>query len=484
MKIHFIIIFNLMLIHILAAQNVGIGTTSPSEKLHVVGNINTTGEIKPNGIAGQSNQVLMSNGNGTMQWSVINNTNSSNIGGYGTWGDCEVQNITDFYPVADLDGANNDLFGTSVDIEGDYAIVGSIGDDFDPNEATGAGSVTIYKRNTTNGTWESQGKFYDNSPSNGEQFGFNVGISGDYAVIGMPQEDTLGFTDKGSITILKRNTSTGVWAFHSKFINAVSYADGFGQSVAIDGDYIIAGSPYEIINGAISAGSASIYKRNTSTNVWELQQKIIHPNYAANDNFGYSVSIDEGYAIVGAPSDDIGAVDNGSANVYKLNVSNIWVVLTTLYNGAVDYDKFGWKVGIDGVNKTAIINAANDDIGAITDCGSASIFQENSSGIWTLVITLFDPNSTSANAFGFSVAISNGFAMVGDHLDNTSRGKVHLYKKVGNTYILHEEFKNPYSNKIGEYFGQRAALDGNSERFLIGAPGANNQGMAFFGKIK
>ena len=45
--------------------NVGIGTTSPTQKLHVVGNIRFTGALMPNNLAGTTGQVLVSAGSGT-----------------------------------------------------------------------------------------------------------------------------------------------------------------------------------------------------------------------------------------------------------------------------------------------------------------------------------------------------------------------------------------------------------------------------------
>lgn len=55
----------------LQAQNVGIGTANPAEKLDVNGSINVTGTIKANGTDGQPNQVLMKNSTGTLAWGSI-----------------------------------------------------------------------------------------------------------------------------------------------------------------------------------------------------------------------------------------------------------------------------------------------------------------------------------------------------------------------------------------------------------------------------
>jgi hypothetical protein len=54
------------------AQNVGIGTAMPTERLHVSGNLRFDGALMPNGDAGTTGQILVSQGPGTPpQWQTI-----------------------------------------------------------------------------------------------------------------------------------------------------------------------------------------------------------------------------------------------------------------------------------------------------------------------------------------------------------------------------------------------------------------------------
>ncbi len=48
--------------------NTGLGVSSPNDKLAVAGNIDMTGEIKTNGQSGSEGQLLASNGSGGMEW--------------------------------------------------------------------------------------------------------------------------------------------------------------------------------------------------------------------------------------------------------------------------------------------------------------------------------------------------------------------------------------------------------------------------------
>jgi uncharacterized protein (TIGR02145 family) len=64
------------------AQNVGIGTPNPTEKLDVTGNINVTGTIKANGVAGTAGQVLTNNGGNSMSWASVSYP-MPNAGNYG-----------------------------------------------------------------------------------------------------------------------------------------------------------------------------------------------------------------------------------------------------------------------------------------------------------------------------------------------------------------------------------------------------------------
>ncbi len=73
--------------------------------------------------------------------------------------------------------------------------------------------------------------------------------------------------------------------------------DNFGNSVSISGDFAIVGAPNDDENGS-NSGSAVIYKIVNGT--WTEQFKLTASDGAADDNFGVSVSLNGNYALVGA----------------------------------------------------------------------------------------------------------------------------------------------------------------------------------------
>ena len=79
--------------------------------------------------------------------------------------------------------------------------------------------------------------------------------------------------------------------------------DRFGYSVSISGNYAIVGARNEDEdasggNTIYGAGSAYLFERDGAGN-WSEVKKIVASARAANDHFGYSVSISGDYAIVG-----------------------------------------------------------------------------------------------------------------------------------------------------------------------------------------
>ena len=135
----------------------------------------------------------------------------------------------------------------------------------------------------------------------GDDFGRNVAIDGDYAIVGAYLDDD-GSSNSGSAYIFKRNGTE--WSQEDKIVASDAAAnDNFGISVAISGDYAIVGVPYDDDGGSAS-GSAYIFKRNGTE--WSQEDKIVASDDAQNDYFGISVAISGDYAIEGGTYDDDG----------------------------------------------------------------------------------------------------------------------------------------------------------------------------------
>jgi len=260
------------------------------------------------------------------------------------------------------DGTEGHTFGCSVSIDGDYAIIGAVGDD---DNGWYSGSVYVFRRNRT--VWDEKSKLL---PSDGEAadcFGRSVSIDGDYVLIGAPSDDDNGH-GSGSAYVFRRNGT--VWAEQSKLLPSDGEEhEHFGRYVSIDGDYGLIGAWGDDDNGYRS-GSAYIFKREGT--VWNEQSKLLPSDGEDYGYFGKSVSINGEYTIIGARGDNDNGNDAGSVYVFK-QIGTTWPKhVKLLAPDGIEDDLFGWSVAIDG--DYAVIGAIGAD-GNEPESGSAYVYK-------------------------------------------------------------------------------------------------------------
>ena len=150
------------------------------------------------------------------------------------------------------DPNTNDQFGEFCEISGDYAIVGNYQEDAG---GTSAGAAYVYKRDGT--TWTQQAKLTASDAATNDYFGWGVSISGDYAIVGAYGEDT-GGEGAGAAYIFKRSGAS--WSQQAKIVASdAATTDQYGWDVSISGDYAVVGARQEDEGGS-NAGAAYIFK--------------------------------------------------------------------------------------------------------------------------------------------------------------------------------------------------------------------------------
>ncbi len=249
--------------------------------------------------------------------------------------------------VTDPTGAANDLFGSSVSISGNKAIIGSPRDDF--GGQTDKGAAIAYQFNGTN--WVFLQLLQDLAISSNDQFGFAVSMSGDNLIVGAPYDEAGGSGSSGSIIMYRFNGTS--WVEIQQIINSpTGTQERFGYSVSIHNNYAVVGRPGK----SVAEGDALVYFYNGTS--WSLLSTLARPAVAAGDNFGNSVSISGNYILVGAYVDDIGSsIAEGGVALFT-KVGNFWQQLQYITDPAGSANNYmGNSVAIDGTTKRFLIGA-------------------------------------------------------------------------------------------------------------------------------
>ncbi len=194
-----------------------------------------------------------------------------------------------------------------------------------------------------------------------DNFGSAVSIDGNYIIIGADS-----YKNRGSAYLFKIDTVNKKANQIAKLEAPTSTRDDdFGFSVSIDTEYIVIGD---------KTGAAYLFTLDSNTDMVN-KGEIFKPIDSKDNSFGTSVSISGDYIVVGADQNStVGG--KGLAYIYKINSSSSLSLLKTL-EGDFAQSYFGSSVSID--SQYILIGAYGEDIGLIKEnAGYAYLFQKES----------------------------------------------------------------------------------------------------------
>jgi hypothetical protein len=288
-------------------------------------------------------------------------------GGAGNWG--EVKKLTA------SDAQDTDYFGYSVAVSGDTAVVGA---HFEDGAGTDRGAAYVFGRDQGGaGNWGEVKKLTASDAQDNDLFGDSVAVSKDTAVVGAISEDGAG-SDRGAAYLFERDQGgAGNWGEVKKFTASDAQDnDLFGNSVAVSGDTAAVGAVFEDGAGAIR-GAAYVFKRDQGgVGNWGEVKKLTASDAQDGDYFGYSVAVSGDTAVVGAYYEDGAAPgsNRGAAYVFERDqggAGNWGEVKKLTASDTQNADYFGHSVAVSG--DTAAVGAPAED-GAGTDRGAAYLF--------------------------------------------------------------------------------------------------------------
>ncbi len=345
-----------------------------------------------------------------------------------------------------------------------------------------------------------------------DSFGISVAISGDTLIVGAHFEasSTRGINttpnddapNSGAVYVFVRTASTWVQQAYIKSSNSGAL-DNFGYSVAISGDTLVVGAPFEDSSSAgvnsvpnedgNSAGAAYVFVRSGET--WTQQAYIKPLNTGAQDNFGISVAISGETIAVGAQRESSStttinstpndlALDSGAAYVF-VRSGTAWTqqaYIKPSNTGAGDY--FGRRLGM-GMQSTRLvlvvgapyedsstntINSSSNE--ALMDSGAAYAFTRSGS-TWAQEAYIKPPDPSAGANFGLSFAFaSNSYVAVGSPAADTGAGAVHVFSTSGGAWNpLGAGVVRASTGAPDDQFGASVALSGTADTLFVGAPG-------------
>lgn len=400
-------------------------------------------------------------------------------------------------------GQANDLFGSSVAIHAERAVVGAYLNDA---AATNAGAAYVFERE--GGTWTQQGILTAPDAGANDFFGLSVSCHEGRILVGAPRSDPT-FLDAGAAYVFVRPNN--FWVMEAKLTAANGrMGDQLGYAVALRGGAALLGAPGdddEVLGS--NAGSASYFFFSDSE--WLEGAKLLDPAGAEDNQAGLAVALGDSGAIVGSYLDDAMEMDGGSARLYydffcgppgpcegdadgngTVDIDDVTFVLlrfglcpnepectseqgeTLFASDGTEGDNFGGSVAISG--NTAVVGAARapnpNNPSNVIGVQVAYVYERTGppgSEVWSEQAIL---GSGIGSGFGRAVAIDGDTIVIGAPKDSEfgfDSGAAYIFVRDGAGWVQQAKLV-PSNPQTSAYFGYSVAISGDT--ILIGAPRA------------
>jgi len=207
---------------------------------------------------------------------------------------------------------------------GEASSATGVNGDQSDNSAYQAGAVYVFRRSS--GTWSQEAYLKASNTDPGDLFGWSVSVSGDTAVVGAFRESSSATGVNGDQSDNSATWSGAAYVFaksggswHQDAYLKASNTDAddwFGCAVALSDDVVVVGASGEDSdstgvdgdqsdNSALQAGAAYVFRRDTTG--WIPEAYLKASNAASDARFGFPVSVSGDTVVIGAQYEDSNA---------------------------------------------------------------------------------------------------------------------------------------------------------------------------------
>lgn len=318
-----------------------------------------------------------------------------------------------------------DSLGKALDVSGTTLAIGAPGDG-----SSVEGKVYVMSHGGQGANWVVDAELIPSDGAAGDRFGESVAIDGDYILVGSPGNDGAGNHLGAAYAFQKIG---GVWVETQKILPPTGISgSGFGAAVALDGDLITVGGSFLNNRGALGAFSRGVGG----------QYNFLHVVQGAGvgiaDFFASSVDLHGDLLVVGTTNDDDGAGNAGAVHVFRFDVPQQLFLeeAKLLRTSALSGEFLGTSVATDGT--TIVAGARNMAPG-----GGAVAFRDSGSG-WAQIRRM-QPEELGANGnAGNAVAVEGDVVLIGDSSDGN------LAFLGGATFVVDVSLADQNDNGIGD----------------------------------